>query len=274
MRHMVQMAAAFFVVILLSFTPVAQTVYSDATNSDQAVDARLDSSLAHIRIQDNIAGKARSDEHEMTTAEAEALLGRLKALEQALRQGDEQRAHSIAVSLKERGIFRSNRIFSLIHQYCQQTQQSQSPMRNGLARLINVFCLVAGTGEGLFYYTLDLLVLASGFIIMLPFALFSSLLIYLGMALYLGFYMPLSHTIPRFMTPLVHFALSNGSLTTIGLKGNQTIPGFHGYDGNMIGFTGISVSVVFDVSLKLRPHYFCLGSALAVLGHNNQLIQQ
>lgn len=261
MRHAAQLISALGIAVLLFFTPIVQTVYSDVTDSHHKRGQERKKTIVQLVVTNNLGGENRITSREISTRNAESIFKQLQRLEQALLHKDEPRARRITSSLKERGVFEDDSIFALIHRCCTQTKFGQHLFSDGPAGLINAFCLLLGAGEGLFYYTFDLLVLASGFILLFPFYFFSSLIVYLGLALYLGLYMPISHSIPRVTMPLAHY-LHPSNLTTIGMKGTKTIPSL--YEGNIVGFNGLIVNMM---SLRRNPRYFCLGSALAVFGH-------
>ncbi len=271
MRHLARIGGTFFVVALLSVTPLMHPLCSDASETGQTAKRPGSQSSAYIRVKSSGNEGAGTTRNEMSVAEAKAMYSRLQALEQALTQRDESRATRIAHALTDQGIFQGNRIFSLIHRYCRQARRPPSLSTDDAPGAANVLSLVMGSGEGVLVYPLDLMAYASAiylyFLLDLPMDR-EAYFLYTWFIWWLG-WIPLSHLIPcrAGVQPLVWMGITDGALTTVGLKGVQTMQGnqSHTVIGSLTGFTGLIVNVYIPRNASAAyTCYFILGTAIAV----------
>lgn len=161
---------------------------------------------------------------------AEEIKHDLEELRNSIENNDEKTALEIISNLRRDGIF-NDEIYKFIREFNQKSYD---------VNLTNLMCFVVGSGKGIFIYPLDFLT------IFLITALFGWMP--LGILLvffYSMIWLFISHLIPiRFIMPLTLFGISEGGITTIGLKGiNHFQPKNETTMGILLGFIGVVVNI-------------------------------
>ncbi|MDD3492447.1 MAG: hypothetical protein PHZ19_02980 [Candidatus Thermoplasmatota archaeon] len=200
---------------------------------------------------------------QMSREEAHRTRACLEELEGALARGDEETARGLAGELRRAGVFPDDGVFSLISEYCHRVASQDSPP--GAMDAINLMSMVLGSGEGIFVYTLDVLVTFFIALILLPIPFGFILAMF-----YMYLWLVVSHALPlRVVQPTTSFWLFEGELTTVGLRGMHTLRA-EGEEapvnGSLLGFAGLLVNLIVPrTDNNSVYYYFCLGWTAAVL---------
>ncbi|MGC9553890.1 MAG: hypothetical protein ACP5EK_01120 [Thermoplasmatota archaeon] len=199
---------------------------------------------------------------QMSREEAHRTRACLEELEGALARGDEETARSLAGELRRAGVFPDDEIFSLISEYCRRVASQESAP--GALEAVNLMSMVLGSGEGIFVYTLDVLVTFFIALILLPIPLGFILAMF-----YMYLWLVVSHAVPlRVVQPTTSFWLFEGELTTVGLRGMHTLRAEEEapVNGSLLGFAGLLVNLIVPREDNNSVYYyFCLGWTAAVL---------
>jgi len=207
-------------------------------------------------------GKDNSYTIEVSKEEAKKISNDLENLENAIKTGDEHTALQIASGLRKNGVFKDDFIFTLIRDYTGRNIARYANIIDTNFTLKNLMCFVVGYGDALFAYPMDLL--AIFFIVALLGWLPLGIILVLAYSI---LWMYFSHFIPvRFLLPVTLIGINEGEITTIGLKGIQTISreGNESAAGMLVGFAGIVVNVLLlpKNDREMSAPFFCLGTSL------------
>jgi hypothetical protein len=197
----------------------------------------------------------------VTEREARQILADLGALEVEFSAANGTTARALLNRLHGNGVIGAGEC-ELLKRIAETRTSARAADDNGTnLTLANALCLVYGSGDALFTYPLDL---AAIFLIVL-------LLGWLPLGILLVFaysvlWLYLSHLVPiRFVLPITLIGFSEGQVTTVGLKGVQTIArnANESTIGILLGFAGIVVNVMFlpRDERPMRVPFFCLGTA-------------
>ncbi|MCD6299205.1 MAG: hypothetical protein J7L93_01185 [Thermoplasmata archaeon] len=208
------------------------------------------------------AGMDASFTIEVSKEKAGSILDDLKNLDDAIKKQDEFTAMKIASGLKENGVFRDDAIFTMIKNYMEKDTAPYAGINDTNFTLKNLMCFVVGYGDALFAYPADLL--AIFFIVALLGWMPMGIILVLA---YSALWMYFSHLIPvRFVFPVTLIGINKGEITTIGLKGVQTISreGNESTAGMLVGFAGVVVNVFLlpKNDREMSAPFFCFGTSL------------
>jgi hypothetical protein len=199
---------------------------------------------------------------DVSREKAENILNDLKNLEDSIKKHDESMAIKIASRLKDNGVFQDDSIFTMIRNFMEKRIAPNAGVNDTDFILKNLMCFVVGYGDALFAYPADFM--AIFFLV----ALFGWLP--MGVILVLAYsvlWMYFSHLIPaRFVLPFTLIGINTGEITTVGLKGVQTIKreGNESTSGMLVGFTGIVVNVLIlpKNDRETSAPFFCFGTSI------------
>lgn len=260
MRHRAALqAVSVLVVFLLVGIAVVQPSISACARCHP--EAGRSSPPATLVVQQT-GGTDPATLRQMSREEAHQTRAYLEELKRALARGEEETARGLAGELRRAGVFPDDEIFSLISQYCRRIA-GQGSVPDAM-EAINLMSMVMGSGEGIFVYTLDVLVtfLIALLLLPIPFGFI------LAMA-YMYLWLVVSHALPlRMVQPTTSFWLFEGDLTTVGLRGTHILRAEEDapVNGSLLGFAGLLVNLIVprkdNTSLY---YYFCLGWTAAVL---------
>jgi len=197
---------------------------------------------------------------EVSLKKAEEIKHDLGELRNSIENNDKKTALEIISNLKKDGIF-NDEVYEFIKKFVKDDYMNQNSYD---ANLTNLMCFVVGYGKGIFVYPLDLLMI---FLIV-------AVLGWMPLGILLVFFYSIiwlftSHLIPfRFIMPLTLFGLSEGNITTVGLKGtNYFQPKNETTMGILLGFIGVIINIFIppkEGREELTP-FFCMGYSVGAM---------